>query len=126
MPNDLDIFSFFVRVTLDSDLNVSPNDITVDSGAVATFAFMFKLGRPPATGFSDAWFTDATRVTQLSGSGPSNPIFTPASPGALQAAVDNPNSFHSGQLQVTAPTQQQTEDPVLPVVYYGKVTIHQA
>lgn len=52
MPNDLDNFSLYVVVQSNSRLNVSPADITVDSGATAVFAFMYQLGRPAATAFS--------------------------------------------------------------------------
>ena len=126
MPNDLDNFSLYVLITSSSALSVSPSDITVNSGGTANYAFMYKLGKPAATSFSTTWYTDASRMTELSGSGPSSPTFVPATPDALQAAVDNPTVFQSGSLQVTAPTlpEGEADDPL--VVYYGRMTLHQA
>lgn len=125
MPNDLDNFSLYVLVRLSGSLSVSPNDVTVDSGAEAQYSFMFKPGKPFATGFSVAWFSDSSR-TQAASSAPSSPRFSPATPGALQAAVDNPRIFHAGNMRVTAPTLPQGEQNDPPVVYYGRMTLHQA
>ena len=78
MPIDFDFFSLYVVITSPSGLRVSPNDITVDSGEAANFAFMYKLGKRAATGFLVKWFDSAARNTESSPSGaPSSPTFHP-------------------------------------------------
>ena len=125
MPDDFDNFSLYVAILISGSLSVNPADVTVDSGATAAFAFMFKAGKPLATGFSVAWFSDSSRITESSGSGPSGPTFTPETPGDSMEAVSNPNSFHAGTLQVTAPTLPEGGENDPPVPYYGRMTLHQ-